>query len=485
MKKQSISFFTYNLIFGLGFIVAVILSGCNKYLDTPLPVDQITVANAFISDGTTSSVVTGILMDNYNKGFFQNSNSIGYTSGLYTDELQNLNNQSTGNVAYYTDNVESTITGGLWQGLYAEIYKDNASIEGIQKSTSRLTFRNQWLGESYFLRALHYFYLTNLYGDVPLVISTDVQANNHLAKSPRADVFNQIIADLKLAQSILPSDYSDGLGSPTTDRGRPNRSAATALLARMYLYTSKWQDAEIQADSLISNSNFKLELPANTFLATSQETIWGISPVAPSGFVGDYNAYNGGMPAVIPANNTVLTYGVNVALSNSLISLFDTTDTRYTNWVRSSVAPASGTIPAIKYYFPNKYKSISPGAENIVMFRLAEQYLIRAEARAEQNNLSGAQSDLNQVRSRAGVPPVNLVLQADLLSAIAVERQRELFTENGQRFFDLKRTGTIDQVMNAVAPVKGGTWASFKSVWALPQNDLIEDPNLKQNPGYE
>jgi len=222
-----------------------------------------------------------------------------------------------------------------------------------------------------------------------------------------------------------------------------------------------------------------LPAPAQAFLATSKETIWWLTPI--STFVKDYSIYNAGMPAVIPAGNTPASY-LSAMISTSLKNAFETGDARFSSWVRSSVTSAT---PAITYYFPNKYKSNTVGAENIVLFRLAEQYLIRAEARAKQNNLTGAKTDLDAVRARAGLAGITATTQADMLTAIAHERQVELFTEEGHRFFDLRRTGTLDPVMTAVAPSKNATWVSFMQWWPIPGADILANPGLKQTPGYQ
>jgi hypothetical protein len=119
------------------------------------------------------------------------------------------------------------------------------------------------------------------------------------------------------------------------------------------------------------------------------------------------------------------------------------------------------------------------------MCRLAEQYLIRAEARAQQNNLTGALADLNAIRTRAGLPASAAVSQADVLIAIARERRVELFCEMGNRFFDLRRTGNLDAVMNVIALLKGGSWSSYKDWWPIPLTDIQNDNHLTQTPGFE
>jgi hypothetical protein len=153
-------------------------------------------------------------------------------------------------------------------------------------------------------------------------------------------------------------------------------------------------------------------------------------------------------------------------------------------------AAATGTTPATTYYYAYKYKantafgSSAPVTEWPIELRLAEQYLIRAEARAQQNNLDGAKSDLNVIRSRASLAATTASTQTDVLAAVAHERQVELFTEWGHRWFDLKRAGKIDAVMGVETSKKGGTWAAYKALVPIPASEILIDHNLTQNPGY-
>jgi hypothetical protein len=119
-----------------------------------------------------------------------------------------------------------------------------------------------------------------------------------------------------------------------------------------------------------------------------------------------------------------------------------------------------------------------------MVLRLGELFLIRAEARAQQNNLQSALSDLNVIRKRAGLPNVNVNGKDSLLLSILHERQVELFAEWGHRWFDLKRTGNIDRIMNLVTPQKGGIWKTTSRLFPLPEGDIEKNNNLNQNPGY-
>jgi hypothetical protein len=170
----------------------------------------------------------------------------------------------------------------------------------------------------------------------------------------------------------------------------------------------------------------------------------------------------------------------NHAMTASLAAAFerdalrpDYQDDRFDSWVKTS---ASG-----KYYIA-KYGTITAAnTEFFVVLRLAEQYLIRAEARAQQNNLTGSLADINVIRSRAGLHPATAQTQAELLLAVEHERQVELFGEFGHRWFDLKRTGRADAVL---APVKGSAWQSTDVLYPIPALQVTNNPALVQNPGY-
>jgi hypothetical protein len=120
------------------------------------------------------------------------------------------------------------------------------------------------------------------------------------------------------------------------------------------------------------------------------------------------------------------------------------------------------------------------------VLRLSEQYLIRAEAEANVGDSTDAISDLNVIRARAGLSSYADTTQGSLLSAILHERQVELFTEWGHRWFDLCRSGNAISVMSTVCPQKGGTWNpnGYQVLFPIPKTELINDVNLTQNPGY-
>ena len=164
-------------------------------------------------------------------------------------------------------------------------------------------------------------------------------------------------------------------------------------------------------------------------------------------------------------------------MSNQGVDAFESGDQRRDQWI-GEVNDGSQT-----YYFPFKYKiqfAFTP-EEYVVGLRLAEQYLIRAEARAKQGDLIGAQSDLNVIRGRAGLPNSTANNQASLLLAIEQERKVELFTEWGHRWMDLKRTQRIDEILSTLK----SNWQVTSALYPIPELDITNNPNITQNPGYQ
>jgi hypothetical protein len=489
MKLKNIIKYNRVLGFGVAIILLLFAQGCKKFLQIPLPTNKISGSSAYTNDKSAAASINYILGNLALTGDFDGLSSMGYLTGLYADELKNYS-ISADIARYYQDAIALNGANSFWTNFYTHIYNCNLAIEGIRASTSTIENRNQWVGEALFLRAFLYFNLVNLYGDIPLTTSSDYRLNNRLARSPKAEVYKQIISDLTEAQTLLSAQYRNGSGAvATTDRTRPNKAAATALLARVYLYTGNWAKAEELSSVLINNTtDYALPVLEQSFLSTSKELIWGLAKESTATYiyVRDLTTYSFNVPAVIPAGKTISNYAA-ATMSNSLFSSFENGDQRITKWSYTTTnAALTPAVPEI-FHLISKYKSSVNRAEDIVVLRLAEQYLIRAEARAKQNKLIGAGSakeDLDAVRTRAGLSGTTASSATDLLAAIAKERRTELFSEMGHRFFDLKRTGAIDAVMAVEAPLKAGAWSAQRQVWPIPTADIIANPNLTQTPGY-
>ncbi len=433
--------FSYSLTSYLLF-ATLCMGACKKLIEIPPPTNSITTSETFDDSLDANSAIQGlydVLLSQTNEIAFGNG-VMSLFVGSSSDELVPFYS-FTDFGQFYRNAILPT--GGeanqIWSEGYNYIYEANACIEGLQASTGLSTAaKSQFIDEAKFLRAFCYFYLVNLYGNVPLITTTNYQANGLAVRTPVAQVYQQIIADLKDAQSSLAADYSISGGQRT----RANKWAATALLARAYLYTDSFDNAATQATLLISNSSlFSLDTLNGVFLANSTEAIlqWGLNTAYQSYDATPEAAYN------LPSNNT---QPPNYFLiSAQLLNTFEPGDGRYAAWVDSSTY--SGTT----YYYPFKYKIgtgspvYAPNAtptEYYMVLRLAEQYLIRAEAEANGagGGLSASIADIDTIRARAGGIPLLLpsLSQSQVLTAIAHERQIELFAEWGHRWLDLKRT---------------------------------------------
>jgi starch-binding outer membrane protein, SusD/RagB family len=480
-------------ICGAAMLVAMIwpATGCKKFIEVDVPVTSVNAANVYQDNSTATSVLTDIYSNLSQREPTaavpdEALAGVSLATELSADNLTLFNKSNTRMLAFYENKLLSAGTPSgvyFWDRCYEFIYRVNAAMEGITNSTALTpAVQQQLLGECRFFRAFFYFYLVNLYGDVPLVLTTDYKQNALLPRTASATVYNQVLADLLEAKQLLNEQYvAIDMITTGTERIRVNRSAARAMLARVYLYLGDYVNAEVEATAVINNGLYSLLTAniGNAFLKNSLETIWSLQPVQTA----TQNTWQGKVFLMTTAGPTA---SRPVYLSDELIATYAPTDKRLTSWI------ANVKVGTKTYYYPAKYKAgsaVTTLVEYDIVLRLAEQYLIRAEARAQQNNLSGAGSavsDLNVIRSRAGLADTTITTQQNMLNAILLERRKELFTEWGHRWFDLKRTGKIDGVMQAYAPVKGTTWEPTKSLYPIAQKQIDLNPGMtgQQNMGY-
>lgn len=459
------------------FLLSCCLSSCRKFLEVGAPVDKVTSNFVYQSNISAAAVLTGIYFDLQRAypGFSHGPNGISIICGLSADEL------STHPLSPYSLIYENSSENNLWTPLYSFIYRANAALEGISASNSLSEpVKNQLIGEAKFIRAFCYFYLVNLYGDVPLLITSDYRTNSSSGRMSRADVYKQIILDLESGNELMDNNYlSADASSISEERIRPNRWVAKALLARVYLYTKDWIKAEMAASELIDNrSAFDTTSLSDVFLSNSKEAIWQLQIVGEWGYKHSLDAQIF-VPIYLQSDGFIYNLWINDSLEKS----FEAGDKRKSEWTIAG----RDTIQNKDYYFPYKYKHImfeDPPTEYVMVFRLAEQYLIRAEARIEQGKVTEGKADINLIRKRAGLIAVDASSTDELLRIILQERRVELFSEWGHRWLDLKRTGEVDSVMEKVCPSKNAIWYSYKQLFAIPIFDLEHNINLKQNDGY-
>jgi hypothetical protein len=453
-------------------VSTICVMGCKKLIQIPPNAPNQIVTSQVFADSTDAVAATVALYGNFSGGyggFF--SGGLTIYPGFSADELVTSSTNPT-YLQYYTDVVPVT-DDQFWFIIYGSggIYAMNACIEGVTASTGLSgSLKNQLIGENEVMRAFSYFNMVNLFGGVPLVTTTNYLVNDTLSRASTEAIYDQMITDLKDAQARLTSTY------PSSGRARPNYYTATALLAKVYLYDHQWQQAADAASLVINSGLYSLEPNLNNvFLDGSNEAIWQVP--ATTGFAANYQTSEGKL--FVPIQHTIVPAFV---ISNFQLQAFESGDQRAVDWLDSNL------VNSVAYYYPYKYKNgyITSGTntlEDYMVFRLAEQYLIRAEAEAE-GATGNAVADLNIIRNRAGLAnysgPTD---QTSLLNAIMHERQVELFCEWGSRWMDLKRTGTVQSVL---AAEKQGPWLqdNHAALYPVPTRDIQTNPNLTQNPGY-
>lgn len=442
-------------LYAIAFICSgIFLGACSDFVEIDPPRTDLVSERVFATQETAEAAVIDLYYQmSYITGFASGGpSSISFAAALSADEATNRLTFLPDVQAFY-DNAILPANGwalSLWSELYNCIYKTNAILEGLEGSNNIIMEKKQQLeGEAKFVRAFCYFYLINLFNDPPLTLVTDYKSNQNIGRTSADVVYDQIEEDLKQAQSLLQSGYA----SHGDERTRPNKDAATALLARVSLYRNDWESAQAYATELINNKEtFGLTALDEVFLKNSMEAIWQLFPL-------EGNVYD---------RSTARSYS---RLQPSLIGAFESGDARATTWILQGPRVA------------NKYRSgDNSGSEYSMVIRLAELYLIRAEARAQLGDVAGAQADINAIRARSGLGNNSAADKQSLLIAVASERRLELFMEWGHRWFDLKRYGQADDILSVLKP----EWQPTDKLYPIPQNQINNDLSMRdsQNPGY-
>lgn len=370
-------------------------------------------------------------------------------------------------------------SAGLFDNGYNLIARANNvinALEGFEETGISQDQLNQLEGEAKFLRALAYFDMVRMYAQpysydpsslgLPVVTVTEIATP---ARNTVAEVYTQIVADLTDAETMLAALSTGGLRGETDRVALATKEAAQALLAKVYLYMEDWTNAATYAGKLISNSKYSL------YTAANYATVWGTDGASEVIFevYGDQTETAWGGFDDIGYIYDPTGYG-DVCASNQLMALYESGD------VRADVFKTDAGYPG--YTWPNKY----PGKEelrvnNVVVLRLAEMYLIRAEA-VLHGAAGNALNDFNAVRTNRGLAAATTVSLNDVYN----ERRRELCFE-GNQLWDLSRTGRGLDRDESETNIAGDIDIPFPDYrWAMPIDifEMDNNPNMVQNPGY-
>lgn len=380
-------------------------------------------------------------------------------------------------------------TSPLWSYAYYTIARANNVINNLDDKVGKDATQqqvNNVKAEALFIRALCYFDLVITYCQpynynateddkmgVPLVLVTE---NGKPARDSKENVYNQIVADLLQAESIMADDY---VRAGVTDKAAtPTKPAIQALLSRVYLYMNKWQEAANYATKVISNKKYELA-PADAYAAMFS------AATAPEGgeiifevYGSDKNEYwdNSGW-AHLPYITTTDEKGSHgdVCATKDLYDLYSEGD------VRKSMFKQHGND-----YFPTKYsgkpKDSDPKYTNVPILRLSEMYLNRAEAIINGASIQGvtAESDLRKIATVRGASQTAAATKQGVFD----ERRRELAFE-GHITADYARCNK-SMTRKDFDDSKNKDVAFPSYMWALPipHRERTANPNVAQNPGY-
>lgn len=380
-----------------------------------------------------------------------------------------------------------------WSVPYEVISNANQVLAALETTTVISdSDKTRVAAETKFLRAYAYFQLVQLYGDVPLR-TMPVQGVNdvQIERASEEDVYNLIFQDLL--------DAENGLPDTSSQEGRVNKYVAKALLARVYLtsagypmnITENYELALNKADEVIKGPYELIDNFADVFKNTSytSESIWEVLYL--EGFTSN-DKHNQTAPT---GNQTAL-----LLPTNDFVNSFPDGDNRRVWGIQDSFTTTGGSPFISRTYF-NKFideskleQELPPSATqtdySFPLIRLAEMYLIAAEAENEMNGPDNAYKYINKIRWRARVDKNNLahvpdlsgLSQSEFRSAVLAERKWELFTEE-HAWFDLKRTNTFNTVQTArggqlIVPI-----GAYNSTWILPDFEILNN-NIDDNPSY-
>lgn len=431
----------------------------------------------------------------------------GALMGLYP---QDMNMNLTEVFADYNDKPESAEQVGdiwannpgygfyalrnAWVNSYNTIKNVNMILESIEDKSFSTETKDRIIGEAKCLRAWSYFMLVQLYGDVPLrdkVVVSD--ADIAIARTPEADIYQFIFNDISDAEQKLPEEAAK--------MGRVNKYVAKAIMARIYLTSAGFPmgrrdnlaKAKEKALEVIHSGKYALMPTYDGVFKTehyTKETIWARLFAAP-------DHYSDMHKNSVPIGSQTALY----LPTDAFIASFDKGDMRKEWGIKPGYVNAKGTKVIGRTYY-NKYVNEEyleqelPASNTSILtwqtqlIRLAEMYLIAAEAENEMNGPAGAYQYINAIRKRARVSPddpthvpdLSGLSQEQFRKAVWLERQHELY-EEGFAWFDMKRTQTFDKVQKARGDKMNVPIGTYNNTWPIPDTEILNN-NIPQNPDY-
>ena len=504
--------------------IVLILGSCTKFLETT-PSSFIAPTDFYNSQADLNTALAGVYNILNNSATYQNAlfsiHPYGNDEGYFSRSYQ------VAGMQVYNYTAASADVSALWRILYEGIERSNVLLANINKPQMDSTARGIIKGETLFLRAYFYYLLVSKWGDVPLKLTPTVSIDSvDIARSPSTLVYNQIISDMKIADSlVLP------INSVSTP-GRISKSAVEGILARVCLTMAgypvrditKYADAEYWANKVVQNPFHTLNKDyKQVFINQIQkiydkkESLWEVemyyNPTTAN--VNNLGGQLGITVGILCSDlNVGYSYG-QIYATGFLYKMYDDTLDIRRNWnIATYVYSGANQIPytATTIYnryvgkWPRSYELIIPktknvNATNFPLLRYSDVLLMLAEAENELNGPTAlAHQCLNLVRKRAAAyqfTGANTITDQDVFrQTIQNERARELCFE-GLRKTDLIRWGILYTTMKAVAndfalngggykwgAIAGNNFSQRYLLYPVPQSEMSLNKSLIQNPGW-
>lgn len=475
-------------------VVLLSASSCTKDFLDRAPISQMNGNNFYKTADDMKNALSSVYSGLQTAGIYYSSMHV--IGDMRSDNTE-ITNPNAGSDLVAIDNFQNlpttSISSTTWAGHYQAIQSANIVIEKIQSVTMDANLKARYEAEAKFLRALMYFNLVRIFGDVPLVVKVinSPQEGYTYGRNPSAEVYTQIITDLSEAEAALPHEFTGA------DIGRATKGAAAALLGKVYLTQKKWDLAIPQLKKVIDNVALNKYQIMPTYAGVfgianenNRESIFEVqfkkgSAGEGSPFTNQFAPIGSGT-AVVAIGNPL---GQNIP-TTSMSNAYEANDLRKAVSMRNSYVLGANTV---QHNYIVKYLG-APAANldsdnNWIVLRYADMLLMYAEALNEQAYVADgpAFTYLNQIRNRAGLLPktsnnsdlaLRVADQAAFRLAIEQERRVELAFE-GHRWFDLIRTG------RALTVMAGNGIQAHHVLFPIPQSQIDINPALiKQNTGY-
>lgn len=503
----------FSRILFICFLLATAFSSCQKFLDKK-PINQATDQNFWTNEGEANNSIAGAYsmlrtamnemgFSHYYYGDFATDQFLVPAAG---EDYQQLNRIEWNFFVAPTETHRAMIRLRRWDNFFRAIDQANRCLKYIPNiplekftSTNKQEAKNALLGEAYFIRAFTHFYMSRIWGDVPMVIESvdDAVQAPILPRTPQAQVLNQCVKDLETAIGLMTWKPA-----ATVSRAiRVSRGAAYALLSHIHAWNGDYEKVIPAADSVILKGGYTYVNRSNQasylgiFKGNSSEGIFEISQNANNEGAGGNTAYGSiinnvafrTLKAPYLATQTGNSHFPldRVTLDAFFPSNSDSNDHRRKNgfafW--GTTDPITIKYSNILYTGPNNTSPIS--LNNIVVFRLADIALLKAEALAATNSFGAARTVLNQIRLLNNVS-TSTVADNNLFEEIIQERGRELFLE-GHRFYDLvrlaRKTGIVRfNGSTGVVRMDNAQFQQGKYYWPIDPILIQINPQLTQTP---